>query len=685
LSVTRQTNDGAGTAIDACRAAAGVMRNGLDYERARSFLAEAVELADKLCNGRPQAEMVIELAGDTLSCGLLIQAREWFDRAAQLAEDEGDMRAFAESALGLGGVWLSEHRETVERRRVLALQRRALQGLPDCETVLRSRLALRLQAEAVYDGAPVEPVFAALDIVRSVGDDAALAESLSLTHHVMLSPDYTAARLGVADELIAVASTARQGVLVLFGLMWRTVDLYHLGDHRADRSLAELRVRVDATGCRSIGYIVAAMDVMRLIRLGHLEEAEAAAAACFNLGIEVGDADAIGYYGAHLLTIRWLQGRDDELLDSVEEITKSPTLVSGEWGLRAAAAGVAARSGQLVRARALLDQILEVGFERLPRFSTWLGGMVSLSETARALGDIDLATAIHAAVEPYAALPIMPSLAVCCLGSAERVLGVSAWTKGDRRAASNHFERAVAGNRALGNQPMLAMATADLAAVVAEQAQPTDLQRAADLFDEAARLGSACEMTRRSTLWSERALELRSAELPSLTIERQGDHWLVECGAHRIELDDLVGLGYLRVLVAAPGTEVSAIELCQGGVVEQSNHEVIDRRAVDAYRQRLRQLASEIDDADADADIARAELLRLEHDALRSEIARSLGAAGRSRQFTGSGERARTAVSKAIKRAIDAVEAAAPDLGRMLRHSVSTGATCRFLPSQRET
>ena len=100
---------------------------------------------------------------------------------------------------------------------------------------------------------------------------------------------------------------------VLFGLLWRTVDLFLAGEANAVRRLSELRIRADAIGCRSISYVVSAIDVMQLIRDGRLADAEAAAHDCFELGVDVGDADATGYYGAHLLTIRWLQDRDREL------------------------------------------------------------------------------------------------------------------------------------------------------------------------------------------------------------------------------------------------------------------------------------------------------------------------------------------------------------------------------------
>ena len=108
-----------------------------------------------------------------------------------------------------------------------------------------------------------------------------------------------------------------------------------VGDVRAKRTLSELRDRADAVGCRSIGYVVSAIDVMQLIRDGRLDEAERAAHECFEHGVDVGDADATGYYGAHLLTIRFMQDRDSELLDLARDISSASILIKPEFGYRA--------------------------------------------------------------------------------------------------------------------------------------------------------------------------------------------------------------------------------------------------------------------------------------------------------------------------------------------------------------
>ena len=164
------------------------------------------------------------------------------------------------------------------------------------------------------------PVIAGVDAARRTGDARTLAEALSLCHHALLSPEHTWRRLAMANELITVAATAGDGMLSLVGLCWRAADLFLLGEPTAEAALAELRLRADTIHCRSILFIVRAIEVMLMIRAGQLVQAEAAASACFALGNEVGDIDALAYYGGHLAAIRTFQGREAELADLAASI-----------------------------------------------------------------------------------------------------------------------------------------------------------------------------------------------------------------------------------------------------------------------------------------------------------------------------------------------------------------------------
>ncbi|HWM18068.1 MAG TPA: hypothetical protein VNO51_00150, partial [Ilumatobacteraceae bacterium] len=550
---------------------------------------------------------------------------------------------------------------------------------------LRARLEVRLAAEAVYDGAPVAPVLDALSVARDLGDPHVLVEALSLTHHALLSPEHLDLRLPLADELIDVASTIGDGVRVLFGLMWKAVDLYLLGDVRAERVLSELRHRADAVGCRSISYIVAAIDVMRLIRSGALAEAETAAGVCLQLGLEVGDADAEGYFAAHLLTIRWLQDRDGELLAAVREVADSPSLVAPEFSFRATAATMMARAGLRDDAAAALRALAVDGLDALPRSSTWLVGIASIGEAARVLGDADVASQVYALLLPFSSRPVMPSLAVSCFGSVEWPLGLAASTVGDTGRAVEHLQRAVEANRLLGNRPLTLVVQADLAETRASRGEPGDRATARDELRCAAEEAIALGMTAKASTWNERATALDDVgdDQASGVLRRDGKRWVVAAGEREVVAPDLVGFAYLGTLLAHPGEEIPAIELCGGAAVDDTGHSMIDREALDSYRDRVREIDVALVAAEEDSDLGRVDQLRDEREALRSELSSVLAVNGRPRRFVDSTERARTAVRKAIARAIDTIDASDDDLGAELRQTISTGRSCVYVPDPR--
>ena len=508
LVAASRSDADAAIAVGICQRAARVLRGHWRYADAADQLESAVALAGRLWPPASYVDLLLDLGEALQACGRLAAARETFDRCVAAAQSAGDPLALARAALGLGGVWLNEDRGQAERARMLRLVSAALAELPPDEAGLRARLQCRLAAEGVYDGQPVTPVHDALRAARQVGDPRVLTEVLSLCHHALLAPEHLDERMPIADELIGVAAAAGDGVGAVFGLLWKAVNLIHAGDVRAGRALNEVRERAGAIGCRSVSYVVAAIDVMRLIRDGRLEEAEHAAGECFELGVSVGDADATGYYAAHLLTIRWLQDRDGELLELARDIASSSTLVAPEFAFRAAAAAIAARAGMDDEARVAIRQLTAGGLDGLARSSSWLIGMVTLLEAARVLGDIELAREVAVHVEPYADRPAVASLGVTCFGSVLRPLGLAALTWGDADRAVSTLAQAVDHNIALGNRPFTAIARAELAEALVARGSPGDRARAADLLAQAAGAAADLGLSTRGERWRRRADEL---------------------------------------------------------------------------------------------------------------------------------------------------------------------------------
>ena len=107
----------------------------------------------------------------------------------------GDLVSLARAALGLGGIWIQEHRTAETWHAYMGLLERTIDKLPvddDADLArLRAGLELRLLGEQASVGA-AEPdqVLVAFEKVRAIGSTPDLLAGLSLLRHVMLGPPY---------------------------------------------------------------------------------------------------------------------------------------------------------------------------------------------------------------------------------------------------------------------------------------------------------------------------------------------------------------------------------------------------------------------------------------------------------------------------------------------------------------
>jgi hypothetical protein len=145
----------------------------------------------------------------------------------------------------------------------------------------------------------------------------------------------------------------------------------------------------------------------------------------------------------------------------------------------------------------------------------------------------------------------------------------------------------------------------------------------------------------------------------------------------------LRGFGYLRELLRRPGQPISALHLAgagAGAAVQSGLGDLLDSRALQAYRQRLRDLDQELTEAEDWSDIGRLDSLRAERGALLDELARATGLGGRTRTTGSSQERARVAVKKAISTATARISTIDQPLGRHLQTRIHTGLNCSYEP-----
>jgi non-specific serine/threonine protein kinase len=177
---------------------------------------------------------------------------------------------------------------------------------------------------------------------------------------------------------------------------------------------------------------------------------------------------------------------------------------------------------------------------------------------------------------------------------------------------------------------------------------------------------------------------------------REGDVWTVAWAGRTVRLRDARGFAYLAVLLRHPDRELHVtdiVRLAGGDEVRDSPRNpadgelatspdlghagpVLDARAHADYRARLAELRDELAEAEERHDLGRVDHCRAEIDALVQQ----LSGAKRGRKAAAHGERARVAVTKGLKGALERIAASHPELGRHLTATVRRGYFCVYRP-----
>ena len=581
----------------------------------------------------------------------------------QRARGRGDIEAMARAMLGAGDEGRGAAASALREARLSHLL-----SLISSDTVLALRLRMRLAAER--DGregghAAIESVLG--EVLRTADLDAR-AEALNLAHQVLLGPDHGVRRRLITAELTKQGARTGRHQDVLLGALRRTVDAFLGADPHAERHLVEIHDQLHESGYPGARHTSDAMEVMLAIRAGRLDDARRLAETCGRTATAVGLADARSWHTTQLLAIRWYQGRVAEMVPLVREILHSPLLSPVDNGQFAALAVAAAAGGDELLARGALARLCRDDLAELPRSETWLVTLNGVVEAAHLLRDGALSARAYELLAPYAHLPMTAGPGVACFGSVHHALGVAALTTGDFELAVTHFGEAIHRNLALGHWPAVALSRYRYAQALAGRGRSGDATEAravrAAAVEEAARIGVALP-------------EVDTTALGTLRCVRRGRGWELILGNRRVTVGHSVGMTHLAVLIANPDIEIPAVDLLAGvrGVSARTGADqpLLDPQSLQRYRGRL----AELDAAD-DSGHAGSVEREAERRWLLAELGSALGLSGRPRAFTDNAERARLAVTKAVRRALDRVEERDSVIGAYLRGRVRTGARCCF-------
>ena len=651
-------------------------------------------------NPARRSEVLLSLGETLWKMGEFDRGRQVYQEAAELAQALALPEALARAALGFGGQDLSYDRANEEPQLVRLLEQ-ALAAIGPADSRLRASLMARLGAALAFspDRERGEALTRdALTIARRLGDKPTLHFVLCCYVCTTWGPDNLEERLALSSEIARLSIEIGAAGVAEINVS-RIAHLDEAGDNAgAEREADSYRRRTAVAGRPVTTWILAVRRAMTALVEGRCEEVEPLAAQALQVGQGAQNRNAPQYFGAQLIALRREQGRLAEMVGAIEEFAaENPALPI--W--RAALAWVHAEIERTAEAQRELDQLGAADFRDIPRDMYWLACLWILAETAARLGDRRHAETLYAMLRPYSGRCAIVPMAFNG-GSLERSLGRLAGTAARYDEAVEHFEAAIAANERIGARPWVAHAEHEYARVLLARGSAADRARAIDLLGRSVTAARALGMTALLARAEPLRSELAAVPDNEAVLRREGEYWTVGYEGSTTRVRDARGLRLISLLLCSPGRDIPATHLAvwpASPAVPRTDGRGVatdlglrsmgfaddsaapDARARAEYRARLAALRDEADEADRFNNPLRASRAREEMAAIAEHLGAQVSMHARQRKVDA--ERARLAVTKAIRYAIRKVERAHPSLGRILAATVKTGTSCRYEPDPR--
>lgn len=369
-------------------------------------------------------------------------------------------------------------------------------------------------------------------------------------------------------------------------------------------------------------------------------------------------------------------------------------------------------------ARELVEEMARQDFTEIPRDAQWLSSICLLAETCFDLRHADVARQLLRCLAPYSDRVVVATMGLVCGGAVAGYAAPLAWLAGEEGEFERLSDDAIRINDEIGAVYFAARVRLERAIILYET--EGDHGEKAGEFVRAGMQGvERAELTGLQPLVErlrgldteipgagERSSETGEAVAAPPVVEsgvfrRNGDVWQVRWANEEVQLPHQRGFDCIRALLMRPQEDVHCRELMGSeaaathtastteslrigelAVADDDGLEVVDSQALEAYRARIADARAELDEAEENNDVGRAESLRQEIEAIVEMVGSSIGLGGRRRKTGSDAERARTAVRKRIKAALDRLRRDLPALHAHLAAHLQTGTICSYGPER---
>jgi len=602
-------------------------------------------------------------------------------QAAELARGLGDAELVALAALALG----ARFRPGERRARLVGMPGEARARLPPPRAgehaALHARISARLAGALQPHADPALPIAMALDAIaraRATGDQEALLDTLHHGGSALVSFGDPEERTRLDAELLELASLLDRPAVRLRALLRLVFSHLERGDRPSAEGFAEAHSELARThGRTEHAFHALALRAMFAMGDGRFEEARALQDDMQLLVRGAGDPDVLARaLGFQRLGLARISGDDDAALvlePAMRELGSKMHPVYPDF----LSCAVAGRRRDVGRCHELASRMWIDA--RCMEEAEWM------AEAARTAGAAEAGARIAALLRPHARFATFSGPTSFVIEPpASRTIGVALAAAGQLDEAATMLSLADETAQRMRLPAIRALILEDRALVAEARGEKEEAHLLRGEAHALAReLGITAMVRRLEPAATAAAGSLAEPpRAPSFRISRTDSGFRLESERADASLRPTRGLEMVARLVASPGEGIDALTLdgaAEGADVGDAG-ELLDARAVVAYRARVNTLRDRIARREEQGDRDGADELREELDAIARELARATGLGGRSRRAGAAAERARVNVQRRIRAALEQIGHVDAVLAAYLSRSIRTGAECSYRP-----
>lgn len=371
------------------------------------------------------------------------------------------------------------------------LLQEAFDLLPPSEVRLRVRLMSALARNRLHNGRLDEARAIgshAIAIARQQNDPAALARALATLSDFPWQPHETEQSLRDAVEMAEAGAQANDPEITIRAHFRRAIMMLELGDIQGVSAAVEEMARL-STHLRQpfFGAYEHALAGRLALMRGALDEAEGSIRQVRQVRLLDRENDIAAQM---IFMLRRERGQLGTLGPVVAMFVRQ-TAMAAIW--RPALALLYVELGDLDSARTIFNDLAPDDFRSIPEDARWTTCIAYLAEVCAALDDRARASRLYKLLLPWSGRNI--GVALECLGSSDRFLGMLASLDGRWLEAERHFEQALTMNDRIGAILPREHTRRDYADMLLKRGDPADRARAAAFLDTAEGHATALGLT----------------------------------------------------------------------------------------------------------------------------------------------------------------------------------------------